>query len=202
LKKTRRQKSEFRWFEKSEFQWFEAHKVLHSSGFGEHPALNRFTREILDKGYRPVRTFQGDGQQARMLGVKASTYDEAFAALRGTQWEGEPVYGSQGWCSGPLEVEVSRSTAIRREQERREVGAERQVHCSISPVLFAKLEAELKRRGRTGGDVAGSERCALIREAVDLLCSPEGQALSRKRHQASKGRPLDESTVGLKARGA
>jgi len=32
---------------------------------------------------------------------------------------------------------------------------------------------------------------------VDLLCSPEGQALAQKRHQASKGRPLDESTAGL-----
>jgi hypothetical protein len=201
LKKTKKHKSQFRWFENSEFHWFDAHKVQCRTGQGEHPALDRFAQEILDKGYRPLRLFRGEGQQARMLGVKASTYDEAFTALQGTEWEGEPVYGSQGWCSGPLEVEVSRSTAMRKKQELRPGGNERQLNLAVSAELLAKLDAELKRRGRDRGDFIDRELGTLIGEAVDLICSPEGQALTEKRRFASQRRQLDESTAALRAVG-
>jgi hypothetical protein len=201
LKKTKKHRSQFRWFENSEFHWFDAYKVQCRTRHGEHPALDRFAQEILDNGYRPLRVFRGEGQQARMLAVKASTYDEAFAALSGTEWEGEPVYGSQGWCSGPLEVEVSRSTATRKKQELRPGGTERQLNLAVSPELLAKLDAELKRRGRDGGDFIDRERGTLIGEAMDLICSPEGQALAEKRRLASQRRQLDQSTAGLGALG-
>jgi hypothetical protein len=201
LKKTKKHTSQFRWFEKSEFQWFDAHKVQCRTRQGEHPALDSFAQEILDRGYRPLRVFRGEGQQVRMLGVKASTYDEAFAALRGTEWEGEPVYGSQGWCSGPLEVEVSRSKAARKKQELAPGGNERRLNLAVSPELLAKLDAELKRRGRDRGEFIDRERGTLIGEAVDLICSPDGQALTEKRGWASQRRQLDESTAALRAPG-
>ena len=201
MKKTKKHKSQFRWFENSEFHWFDAHKVQCRTRQGEHLVLDRFAQEILDRGYRPLRVFRGEGQQARMLGVKASTYDEAFAALQGTEWEGEPVYGSEGWCSGPLEVEVSRSTATRKKQELRRSGNERQLKLAVSPELLVMLDAELKRRGRDRGDFIDRERGILIGEAVDLICSPEGQALTEKRRVASQRRQLDESTAGLRALG-
>ena len=201
MKKTKKHKSQFRWFENSEFHWFDAHKVQCGARHGEHPALDRFAQEVLDKGYRPLRVFRGEGQRAGMLGVKASTYDEAFAALQGTEWQGEPVYGSQGWCSGPLEVEVSRSTAMRNKQELRPGGNERQLNLAVSVELLAKLDAELKRRGRDRRDFIDWERGTLIAEAVDLICSPEGQGLSEKRRFGSQRRQLDESTAGLRALG-
>lgn len=201
MKKTKKHKAQFRWFENSEFHWFDAYKVQCHTRHGEHPALDRFAQEILHKGYRPVRVFQGEGQQVRMLGVKASTYDEAFTALQGTEWEGEPVHGSQGWCSGPLEVEVSRSTARGQKQKPQPGRDERQLNLAVSPELLAKLDAELRRRGRDGRELIDRERGTLIREAVDLICSPEGQALTEKRRLASQGRQLDESTVGLRALG-
>jgi hypothetical protein len=199
LKKAKTHKSQFRWFENSEFHWFDAHKVQCRTRSGEHAALDRFAQEILDNGYRPLRVFRGDGPQARMLGVKASTYNEAFAALQGTEWQGEPVYGSQGWCSGPLEVEVSRSTVTRKKEELRPGGYERQLNLAVSPELLAKLDAELKRRGRDRGDSVDWERGNLIGEAVDLVCSPEGQALTEKRRFGSQRRQLDESTAALRA---
>lgn len=190
MKKTKKHKSQFRWFEKSEFHWFDAHKVQCHTRHGEHPALDRFAQEILDRGYRPLRVFRGEGPQARMLGVKASTYDEAFAALQGTEWQGEPVYGSQGWCSRPLEVEVSRSTVVRKKEELRPGGHERQLNLAVSSELLAKLDTELKRRGRDRGDFVDRERSTLIGEAVDLICSPEGQALTEKRRLGSQRRQL------------
>jgi hypothetical protein len=201
LKKIKKHESQFRWFEKSEFHWFDAHKVKCRTRHREHPALDVFAQEILDRGFRPLRVFRGEAQQARMLGVKASTYDEAFAALQGTEWEGEPVYGSRGWCSGPLEVEVSRSEAARRKQELPPAGNERRLNLAVSPELLAKLDAELKRRGRDRGEFVDRERGTLIGEAVDLICSPEGRALAEKRRLASQRRQLDESTACLRAFG-
>src|SRR5262249_22846803 len=129
---------------------------------------------------------------------KASTYDEAFAALEGTEWQGLPAYGSQGWCSGPLAAEGPRAPAMRKKEELRPGGHERQLDRAVSPELAAKLGAELERPATGRGGFIDRERDRLIGEAVDLICSPQGQALTEKRRLASQRRQLDESTAGLR----